>query len=140
MVRAQRPQPQSKTFKTKAAAEAWRAQLQANFDRHSRMRGDAPMTDLLLQPMLARGPDDYELSRTIGSSGASCCPMLHRPRGHGCGRWITSSIKAASRRTATKQGGRPPCRRLPGAGLREHDPRVAPRRAKPGGRTVTAYL
>jgi hypothetical protein len=33
----------SKTFKTKAAAaEAWRAQLQANFDHHSRMRGDAP--------------------------------------------------------------------------------------------------
>jgi hypothetical protein len=25
-----------------AAAEAWRAQLQANFDHHSRMRGDAP--------------------------------------------------------------------------------------------------
>ena len=51
-----RPQPQSKAFKTKAAAEAWRAQLQANFDRHSRMRGDAP--DRSTAP--ARGPHDYE--------------------------------------------------------------------------------
>ena len=94
------------------------------------------MTDLLLQPMLARGPNDYDVIADDWIVGRIVLSDASPARGHGCGRWIPSSIKAASRRTATKQRGRPPCRRLPGAGLREHDPRVAPRRAKPGGRTV----
>ena len=55
------------------------------------------MTDLLLRAQAAAQawrPNDYEVvGRRIGSSGASCCPMLRRPRGHGCGRWITSSIE-----------------------------------------------
>ena len=32
--------------------------------------------------------------------------MLHRPRGHDCGRWITSSVRTAPRRTATRRHAR----------------------------------
>ena len=68
------------------------------------------MTDLLLQPAPARGPNDYEVIADDWIVGRICCPMLHRPRGHGCGRWITSSIKTAPRRTATRRHARRPWR------------------------------
>ena len=43
---------------TRAAAEARRAKLRATFDA---IRGCETMTDLLLQPSPARGPNDYEV-------------------------------------------------------------------------------
>jgi hypothetical protein len=76
----------------------------------------AAMTDLLLKPAPDVALTATKSLLTIGSLVASCCPMFHRPTGHGCGPWITSSIKVASRHTVMKPRESTPCRRSRGAG------------------------
>jgi hypothetical protein len=103
---ARRPKPGGRSYRPPSTA----------------IRGCETMTDLLFQPSPARGPNDYEVIADDWIVGRIVLSMLHRPRGHGCGRWITSSIKAASGHTATKPRGRPPCRRSRGAGIAtDHD-------------------
>jgi hypothetical protein len=89
------------------------------------------MIDLLLQPMLARGPNNYDVIAELDR-------RAHRAVRCFTGREAMDVV--AGSRVLSRARGRPPCRRLPGPGLREHDPRVAPRRAKrahKGRRTST---
>ena len=63
------------------------------------------MTDLLLQPMLVRGPNDHDVIADDWIVGRIVLSDASPAETPWMCRWITSSIKAASRRTATKQRG-----------------------------------
>jgi hypothetical protein len=71
------------------------------------------MNNLLLQPSRA---NEYEVIDGDWIVATLCCSALRWPKQYGCGRWITPSIKAAIRRTASRPREMLPCRRSREAG------------------------
>ena len=95
---------------TRAAAEARRANCGPP---STAIRGCETMTDLLLQPSPARGPNDYEVIADdwiVGRIVLSDASPAEKP-------WMWSLdhefYQGREGGTATKPRGRPPCRRSP---------------------------
>ena len=94
------------------------------------------MTDLLLQPMLARGPNDYDVIADdwiVGRIVLSDASPAERPWLWSLDHEFYQGREQTHGYEATREAA---MQALARAGLREHDPWVAPRRAKPGGRTM----